>query len=358
MVKCLPRLIFWETTKYCNLSCKHCRVMPVQKPDKNELTFEEAKNLIGQICEFEPRLLRFAKQSGWGEPPILVLSGGEPLYRGDIFDIIVYAKSKRITVALATNGTLITEKIAQKMKQSNVDRVSISLDGTKAETHDDFRGQKGSFAQAIDGFNEIKKKGISIQINFTVTKQNVEELDSLINLALNLGADAVHLFFLVPVGCGQTIPEKYKLTPEETENTLIWFYEKSKKVSLHLKATCAPQYQRIIRQRSSQDKSCDYDAQRSLARGCLASTGICFISNNGEVFPCGYLPVSAGNVRKSSLKEIWDNSGIFSQLRDTHLLRGKCGICEYREICTGCRARAYAKTGDYLEEEPECVYQP
>lgn len=335
-----PRLIFWEATKCCNLNCKHCRAVPVKPgsvvPKEGELTFLEARNLIDQICEFE-------------RTPIFVISGGEPLYRNDIFDIILYAKNKQIQVAVATNGTLITDKVAKELLKSGTKRVSVSLDGAVQHTHDDFRSQKGAFNLTIKGLNYLRENGLSTQINFTVTKHNISEVKELLNLAKRYKVDAVHLFFMVPVGCGQVIPEDYKLTSEETENILIWIYDQSKKVPFYLKQTCAPQYYRLLKQKG--------ERVPNYARGCLAGSGICFVSNTGELFPCGYLPVSVGNILKNSIKKLWDGSDVFGQIRTTHLLKGKCKVCKYRDVCMGCRARAYAETGDYMEEEPLCAYQ-
>jgi heme b synthase len=358
-----PRLIFWETTEGCNLRCIHCRATaaPTRSPD--ELSTEESLALVDQIASL-------------GQP-ILVLSGGEPLYRPDIFQIASHASGRGLRVALATNGTLVTPQVARRIKDSGIRRVSVSLDGATEETHDDFRAIPGSFRQALRGIGNLKEVGVGLQINTTIARHNYREAPQIMELALKLGVDALHVFLLVPVGCGVEIADEQMLSPQEYEDFLNWFYERSKEVPLELKATCAPHYFRIMRQRGREERRAQGSGASSgpsgqaqergsrhpadlhaVTKGCLAGTGVCFISHAGEVYPCGYLPVSAGNVRRQPLREIWEGAPVFQALRDPGRLKGKCGLCEYRLVCEGCRARAYAATGDYLEEEPYCIYQP
>lgn len=342
------RLIFWETTAGCNLECIHCRRLEVSKKlAKEDLTTKESFALIDSIVE--------------AGNPILVLSGGEPLFRPDIFDIASYAKLKGLVLALATNGTLVNNEIAKKIVDSGIQRVSISLDGANARTHDDFRKLKGSFDMAIKGCKSLKALNMSLQINCTIAKHNVDQLEELFTLAEDLKADALHLFMLVPVGCGVEISEEQMLSPEKYEEVLNWFYERSKKAKIETKVTCAPHYFRIMREKAREEGikiTPKTHGMSAMTKGCLAGTAVCFISHKGDVFPCGYLPVSAGNIKKESLKEIWENSKVFEDLRNPGLLEGKCGICEYRKVCEGCRARAYAATKNYLSEEPFCAYQP
>lgn len=351
--KFIPRLIFWEVTKGCNLRCIHCRASATELCSPDDLDTKEAEAIIDSITEY-------AK-------PILILSGGEPLFRRDIFHLASYADSKGLKVALATNGTLINREVAEKIKNSGIRRVSISLDGAKASTHDAFRAIPGSFDMAIRGFMNLKEVGMSLQINTTITKLNAHELPDIYNLCLKLKADALHIFMLVPVGCGVNIADEQMLPAEEYERLLNWFYDRDREGLIELKATCAPHYFRIMRQRKKEGNGLPPSHERqknksgdlhSVTRGCLAGTGVCFISHKGEVFPCGYLPVLAGDLRKQSFREVWENSSVFNLLRDPSLLKGKCGMCEYRVICEGCRARAYAAYGDYLEEEPYCIYIP
>ncbi|MDY6863994.1 MAG: radical SAM protein [Thermodesulfobacteriota bacterium] len=342
------RLIFWETTIGCNLECIHCRRLKVDKQlSENDLTTSQAFRLLEDIVEVGR--------------PIVILSGGEPLFRPDIFEIANKAGELGLITALATNGTLITEDIAKNIAESGIQRVSVSLDGAHEVTHDNFRKIPGSFKKAIDGLKQLNRVKISTQINSTITRKNRNEIKDLYNLALKLKAEALHFFMLVPVGCGVEIVDEEMMEPEQYEKVLTWLYEIEKEGKIQIKATCAPQYYRIIHQRGSvQGKGLKThsNAMAAVTKGCLAGTGVCFISHTGEVFPCGYLPVSSGNITKKPLKEIWEKSGIFTQLRNPDLLKGKCGICEYKNICSGCRARAYYRFNDYLEEEPYCIYKP
>ncbi len=361
------RLLFWETTAGCNLECIHCRRLDVSRQlMKNDLSTQEA-------LLFVRALAAFAK-------PILVLSGGEPLFRPDIFQIAVHARDQGLAVALATNGTLIDERMAHAIVDSGIQRVAISIDGADETTHDSFRRQPGSLAAAVKGFRHLRRLGMSMQINCTVTRHNVHQIETLYATAQELGADALHLFMLVPVGCGVQIAESNMLPAEEYERVLNWMYDKSKERALHLKATCAPHYFRVMRQRAAVEHV-HIEATHShgkpghghpgrpshgggpnmaaMTKGCLAGSAICFVSHTGEVFPCGYLPVSAGNVKRQPMQEIWERSEVFSRLRDVEQLEGKCGLCEFKKVCLGCRARAfYATHGNYMAEEPHCIYEP
>ncbi len=342
-----PRLIFWELTKRCNLQCQHCRAEADDTYFEGEMNFDNIKSTINNIS---------ANYS-----PIVVLTGGEPLYRKDIFDIASYADSKGLRTALATNGTLIDEKVAQKIKNANIQRVSISIDGKDAASHDDFRGISGSFDEALRGVECLKKKGIEFQFNTTISKRNVDEIEDVLKLSEDMGATALHLFMLVPVGCGVELAETEMISKEKYEEVLNWYYERSKETSLEFKATCAPHYYRIIRQRAKEEGrkiNFDSDGMSAMTRGCLAGTGVCFISHRGDVQPCGYLPLNAGNVLETSFDKIWKESELFHSLRNLNNLKGKCGVCEYRGFCAGCRARAFYSDNDYLEEEPCCVYVP
>lgn len=359
------RLMFWETTKACNLRCQHCRAVPEAERSRVELTTEESFGLIDQIAEVAR--------------PVLILSGGEPLYRPDIFDIGAYGVGKGFRMALATNGTLIDRPLAARIRQTGFSRVAISLDGAAAATHDAFRGIPGSHARAVDALRLLREAGVSTQINSTIARHNVAELPAMLDLALSLGADALHIFMLVPVGCGVSIADREMLPAGEYERVLHWFYDRSKHVTIDLKATCAPHYfrvraQRIVEERRQGDRSTPFVAigtqmkaapdpaggrpLSAMTRGCLAGTAVCFVSNAGEIYPCGYLPVSAGNIRQQRFGEIWARSTVFEQLRDPSTLGGKCGICKYEGICGGCRARAFSDNGDYLAEEPFCSYEP
>jgi radical SAM protein with 4Fe4S-binding SPASM domain len=389
-----PRLIFWEVTKGCNLRCIHCRASATDLSSPTDLCTQAARNIIDQITDVAN--------------PILVLSGGEPLFRSDIFQLARYGTVRGLRVALATNGTLVTQQVARKIVNAGIKRVAISLDGADAVTHDDFRGIPGAFDAAISGFRNLKDLGMSVQINTTIARHNARQLPRVLELAKSLGADALHTFLLVPVGCGVNIAAEQMVAPEEYEGMLNWFYDQSLEAGIELKATCAPHYFRIVRQRrAAERRSAEAEAIRAFAdthtdsdattigpadmmvpgstgillkafetgnsvghagghpsdmkamtKGCLAGTGVCFISHQGEVYPCGYLPVVAGDLRKQTFADVWSRSTVFQQLRATDNLKGKCGCCEFRKICMGCRARAFAATGDFLDEEPFCIYQP
>jgi AdoMet-dependent heme synthase len=342
-----PRLIFWELTKRCNLKCIHCRAEARDQDFDFELNTDTVRQIIDDITSFSQ--------------PILVLTGGEPLFRRDIFDIAGYALEKKLRTALATNATLIDTDIALRIKSAGIQRVSISIDGKDAASHDGFRGITGSFDKALRGAEHLKNAGVEFQFNTTISKRNVGELEEIIALAEKMNAKGLHIFMLVPVGCGVNIAEAEMLSKEKYEEVLSWLYERMKKTSMEFKATCAPPYYRIIRQKAKQEGrilTIETDGMAAMTRGCLAGSGVCFISNNGNVQPCGYLPVTAGNVTQKSFKEIWEKSPLFLELRNLNNLHGKCGICEYKTFCAGCRARAYYATGNYLDEEPYCVYVP
>src|SRR5450755_2822444 len=235
-----PRLIFWELTKGCNLRCIHCRATATELSAPSDLTTEAARNIIDQIAEVST--------------PILVLSGGEPLFRSDIFQLARYGTDKGLRVALATNGTLVTKHVARMIVDSGVQRVAISLDGSDALTHDTFRGIPGAFDAAIAGFRNLKSLGMSVQINTTIARHNAHQLPNVLELARSLGADALHTFLLVPVGCGVDIAAEQMVPPEEYERMLNWFYDQSLAGGIELKATCAPHYFRVMRQRKAADR--------------------------------------------------------------------------------------------------------
>jgi radical SAM protein with 4Fe4S-binding SPASM domain len=379
-----PRLIFWEVTKGCNLRCIHCRATASELSSTLDLPTNKALNIIKQVSQLSL--------------PILVLSGGEPLFRDDIFALARYARECGLRVALATNGTLVNQEVARRIVEAGVRRVAISLDGADAATHDAFRGIRGAFDGALEGLRNLKELGMSVQINMTIARHNAHQLPAVLEMARRLGADALHTFLLVPVGCGVNIADEQMVPADEYERILNWFYDRAKEGGIELKATCAPHYFRVVRQRRAAERRAASrrepalggnrhdigpiemtmpgstgialhppaghpsaghpDSMQAMTKGCLAGTGVCFISYQGEVYPCGYLPVLAGNLHRQTFDEIWESAPVFHELRDTDNLKGKCGYCEFRNICMGCRARAFAATGDYLDEEPFCVYQP
>jgi radical SAM protein with 4Fe4S-binding SPASM domain len=378
-----PRLVFWESTAGCNLACIHCRRITVaDQLLPQDLSTQESFDLVDQIA-------------GMGRS-IFVLSGGEPLFRPDIFDIARRAADAGLIVALATNGTLIDATVARKIKEAGIRRVSISFDGADAPTHDIFRGE-GAFTKSITGMRYLQEIGVPYQINTTVAKHNVDQMPETLALAKGIGAVALHLFLLVPVGCGVEIADDQQITAAEYEEVLNWMYEAEMEGGIELKATCAPHYFRIVSQRQTEERRNGIFRERpnsmhrqkqaggheparhpggnghphqggrhpgappamnAMTKGCLAGTGVVFVSHRGEIFPCGYLPVEAGNIRGQSFEKIWQESPLFADLRDPDLLGGKCGVCEFKRVCSGCRARSYGMTMDYLGEEPFCTYEP
>jgi heme b synthase len=355
------RLLFWETTVGCNLACIHCRRLDVSRElSRTDLTTGQSKDLIRTLPETGR--------------PILVFSGGEPLMRPDIWELAQFAHDVGLPTALATNGTIVNEEVARRVREVGFRRVSISFDGPDAPTHDQFRGD-GAFESSVAGFKLLRSAGMSMQINTTVAKHNHKKLEETYRLALELGADALHIFMLVPVGCGMELSPDIMLQPDEYEAALNWIYDKSLEGKLHLKATCAPHYFRVMRQRAKADgrpmpkhahphKNMGHPGghpggeMTAMTKGCLAGQSVCFVSHEGEVFPCGYLPVSSGNVKEIPFPKIWRQSRVFADLRDDTKLEGKCGLCEYSKVCMGCRARAFSATTNYLAEEPNCGYTP
>ncbi len=340
------RLVAWETTRNCNLNCVHCRAAATCGPYSGELDTRAALTLLDQIAEV-------AK-------PIIILTGGEPLLRNDIFEIAKHGHAKGMRMVMAPNGTLVTRPIADKMVKSGIQRISVSLDGSTAQSHDAFRGVQGAYDGALEGIANAKAAGIEFQINTTITKTNLEQIPKIFKLAESLGAVAHHIFLLVPTGRGKYIVDQ-GIDAKEYEQTLNWFYDQREKTTLQLKATCAPHYYRILRQRAKADgRSVTFESHGldAVTRGCLAGTGFCFVSHRGIVQPCGFLDLNCGDVTRQSFGEIWRHAEHFKKLRDLDQLKDKCGYCEYRRVCGGCRARAYEATGDYMAQEPLCLYDP
>ena len=347
----LPRLISWNMTFGCNLRCPHCYINAGERAGKEELSTDEGKTLIDQIAEVSK--------------PILILSGGEPLLRDDVFELARYATEKGLIVAMGTNGTLITDSVASNLKSSGVKAVAISLDSSVPDRHDAFRGVKGSWKGALEGIDACIENGIDVQVNTTVTEQNYDEIDDIMALAEKHGASAFHLFFLVPTGRGKEIED---ISPDMYERMIEGVLDKiaNAKYKLAVRPVCAPQFMRIASQKG-------LNLER-WTRGCIAGLTYCRIYPTGEVTPCPYLPIKLGNIRETRFGEIWFHSPILNALRDFDNLKGKCGVCEYRDVCGGCRARAYGLTsfvdvcgglqepgelkGDYLAEEPWCPYIP
>lgn len=342
-----PRLVAWEVTRRCNLSCLHCRAAAINEPDPDELNTEQGLKLIDQIAEM-------------GGPTILILTGGEPLMRDDVFELAAYGTKKGLKVAMAPNGTLLTAEKAEKIKASGVDRISLSLDGANAHDHDEFRGVEGAFEGVMNATKFAVDAGLEFQINTTVTRSNMDQIEAIQDMVIDLGASAHHIFLLVPTGRGRNLAGEV-ISAQEYENVLSWFYDRQLELDIELKATCAPHYHRILRQRSKgTEVKVDFQTfgPSAFSRGCLGGQGFVFISHTGQVQPCGYLELDCGQVKKQDFGDIYRTSPEFLKLRDRNAYVGKCGPCEYHKVCGGCRARAFENTGDYLTEEPLCLYQP
>jgi heme b synthase len=346
ITKTKPVMIAWEVTRSCNLNCVHCRAASSCGPYKGELTTAQCLRLIDDIA--------------LAARPVIILTGGEPLLRADIFEIASYGTKKGLRMVMATNGTLVNNKVAKRIIDSGIQRVSISIDGKNAQSHDEFRAEQGAFEGAMRGIEALKSAGMEFQINTTITTTNLREVEDIQNLAVKLGAAAHHIFLLVPTGRGRDLAGQ-AITAADYEETLLWFHRQSMTCPIQLKATCAPHYFRITRQHKNKTAT---PAQKpgghfhESTRGCLGGITFCFISHVGQVQPCGYLELDCGNVLKQGFAEIWEKAEVFNNLRDYSKYKGKCGHCEFIKVCGGCRARAYEATGDYLTEEPLCLYEP
>jgi len=344
-----PKWIAWEITRRCNLKCVHCRSSSEMDVDDHpDFSFEQAKSLLDDISAYAN--------------PVMVLSGGEPLLRKDVFEIAKYGAAKGLRMCLATNGTLVTQETCDKIKDANIKMVSLSLDGAKAETHDNFRNQDGAFAGTMNAIKLFNANNIPFLVNSSFTVRNREEIPEIYKLVKTLGATAWYMFMIVPTGRGEDIMEE--LIPENVYDEILeWHYEVEKNEDeLLMRPTCAPHYYRIVRQKAKEEGS--NFKRRNLkfstggSKGCLAGQLICLIDVDGEVQPCSYFPKSAGNAMQTPFKKIWEESTLFQQMRDFKSYKDNCGRCEYVNVCGGCRARAYAMSGDYLAQEPFCSYVP
>jgi AdoMet-dependent heme synthase len=317
-------IVAWEATAACNLSCGYCRAGASLGPDPDELSTEEAISFLESIVPLRP---------------MLILSGGEPLLRPDILFLARRAVSMGMRVSLASNGTLITLELAGDIAAAGISRVSVSLDAAEAEKHDLVRG-RGSFERALQGIGNLRGR-VDFQINHTITCRNETDVAGMFDLAEKLGARALHFFFMVATGRGR---DEDQLSGQKQEEVLREIDREKAARSLEVQVTCAPQYARMAA------------PGKGRAGGCLAGKSFVFVSRNGDVYPCGYLPLKAGSIREKNFIEIWENSPQLLSLRE-RALKGKCGRCSYVDICGGCRARSYALTGDFLGADPSCLLE-
>jgi radical SAM protein len=365
-----PFLAIWEVTQSCDLACKHCRAAAQPIPHPDQLTKAEGKALIDQIADMHV--------------PIFVFTGGDPLKRKDVFELINYASEKGVKVALTPSATpLLTRESIFHLKAAGLVRLGISLDGSTPAIHDTFRGLPGAYARTIQAIEWANEAGIPIQVHTTISRHNAHDLDSLCNLFEKLAIVMWNVFFLVPVGRGQLddLP-----SGEEFEQVFGKIYELSRRVDFQIKTTEGMHYRRYLLQHNLEERRMGHGSGHSSghpggteptayepgtptadagARTASWTTrrvndgkGFMFISHVGNVYPSGFLPIHAGNIRETPLADIYRNAPIFKALRNTSRLEGKCGACEFKEICGGSRARAYAVTGDPLAQEPCCIYQP
>lgn len=350
-----PFIVIWETTQACDLACVHCRACAQPLRSQLELNTGEAKRLIDDVAALGV--------------PVFVLTGGDPLKRPDIFELVEYASAHGVRISLTPSATpLLTREAIARLKDCGLARLAISLDGPTAEIHDAFRRVPGSYDWTLRAVRWARELDLPAQINTTITRHNLEHLDSMISLLEHLDIVLWSVFFLVPMGRGSAID---LISAEEFEQVFEKLYQTAGRVRFDIKSTEAQHYRRFLLQRRTEQKRkgdgrplppmlgmSTADGIGRAPRGINDGKGFVFVSHLGEVFPSGFLPISAGNVRKQPLADLYRSSPLFTSLRDTANLKGKCGHCEFREVCGGSRARAYALTGDIFAEEPCCVWQP
>ena len=350
-----PFLVIWETTQACDLACVHCRACAQPSRNSLELTTVEARQLIDEVAALEA--------------PVFVLTGGDPLKRPDEFDLVEYATSKKVRISLTPSATpLLTREAIGELKRRGLARLAISLDGPTAEIHDQFRRVRGSYDWTLRAVRWAHEVELPVQINTTITRHNLQYFDAMVSLMHELKIALWSVFFLVPTGRGSASD---LISAEEFEQVFAKMYETSQYAAFDIKSTEAQHYRRYVLQRRAALKRSGHgcglkpvfggitpDGVGRAPKGLNDGKGFVFISHQGDVFPSGFLPLKAGNIREQSLTNIYRNSQLFVSLRETENLKGKCGICEFREVCGGSRARAYAMTGDPFAEEPCCVWQP
>lgn len=347
-----PFIAIWEVTQACDLACVHCRASA--QPDRHpmELSTDEGKQLIDQIAALKV--------------PVFVLTGGDPIKRPDLFELIGHARSVGVRVSLTPSATpLLTRDVVVRLKEAGLARLAVSMDGASAETHDAFRGMSESFMRTLDAVRWANEIGLPVQINTTFSRRNIGEIDEIVALMEKLKITLWSVFFLVPTGRGKL---NDLMSADEFEAVFAKVYSLSKTATFDIKTTEAQHYRRfMLQQRVVERKNgCGpatahertEDAIGRAPRGLNDGKGFVFVSHTGEVFPSGFMPHSAGSIRTEELASIYRNSALFRNLRDTSKLEGKCGSCEFKEICGGSRARAYALTGNPLGEEPCCSYIP
>lgn len=349
-----PFTIAWEVTRACAYACVHCRADAQHQRNPNELTTEEAYQLIDRLADFGH--------------PILIFTGGDPMMRRDLFDLIAYATQKGLRCSLTPTATALpTVERLQKAKEAGIRRIALSLDAPRPEVHDDFRKVPGSWQRTMDILHRAQDVGLSVQVNTTIAKHNADVLPEMVPFIEDVGAVQWSLFFLVPTGRAMI---EQMISAEEHEKIFNWLYDLSKTAPFDIKATAAQMYRRVAIERKKAETNSEKpvtfqgagfqytDGLNRPTKGVNDGNGFLFISHTGSIEPSGFLPISAGNVRNDDVVDVYRNAPLFRDLRDYNKLKGRCGICEYRDVCGGQRGRAYGVTGDYLETDPACVYEP
>lgn len=349
-----PFTIAWEVTRACAYACTHCRADAFPKPDPNELNHEEALALIDRLAEFGPQ--------------ILIFTGGDPMMRKDLYELIAYATQKGLRCSLTPTATALpTVERLQKAMDAGIRRVALSLDAPRPEIHDGFRQVPGSWQRTMDILHRAQSVGLAVQVNTTVAKHNVDILHEMVPFIQEVNAVQWSVFFLVPTGRAQA---EVMISPEQHEKVFNWLYDLSKNAPFDIKGTAAPMYRRVAIERKRAEQAAGSEVTFQGAgfqyadgldrptRGVNDGNGFLFISHTGDIQPSGFLPITAGNCRVDDVVDVYRDSEIFTDLRDPDKIKGRCGVCEYRDVCGGQRGRAYGVTGDYLESDPACLYVP
>ncbi|MHA7966004.1 TIGR04053 family radical SAM/SPASM domain-containing protein [Paenibacillus sp. CAU 1782] len=345
-----PFIVIWEVTRACALKCLHCRAEAQYRADPRQLTTEEGKALIDDIAAME-------------EQPLFVFTGGDPLMRPDLFQLAEYAiKEKGLPVSMTPSATpKVTRSAIEKAKDVGLSRWAFSLDGSTAEIHDHFRGTKGSYDMTMRGIQYLQEYQIPLQVNTTVSRYNLHDLEAISRKVKEMGVVLWSLFFLIPTGRAQQMD---MISPDEHEDVMKWLVRLSTEMPYGIKSTEAPHYRRVmLQERGAEAPGSSSPLKRAdmlgrAPKGLNDGDGFVFISHTGDVYPSGFLPVACGNVKEQSLLDVYRNSPIMNTLRDKSQLKGKCGVCEFKTLCGGSRARAYGMTGDFMESDPACSYVP
>lgn len=343
-----PLMLYYEVTQACDLVCRHCRASAQPCAPPGELTTEQSKLLIDQAATFP-------------KPPVMVFTGGDPLKRPDLFELIRYARDAGMQIALTPSATpLATPEMFHRAKEAGVARLGISLDGADAETHDAFRGWQGSFDRTMQMIDNARRIDLPMQINTSITRRNFHQIDEIAELLSSRGIAMWSVFFLVPVGRGI---EEERISAEEYEVAFAKLFHHSQRQPYGIKTTEAPHYRRFVLRRDADPLAEPVNANHAAGGkthraplGVRDGRGIMFVGHTGEIYPAGFLPLECGNFPHDSIVDVYQNNPIFVSLRDNSALKGKCGTCDYNDVCGGSRSRAFAVTGDPLEAEPDCVY--